>query len=90
MGESVRRSAVALLVAAGLTSGAANAVLIDQGDGTVLDTTTNLEWVKDGSLGGLRTWQDAKDWASGSHPGRTELTPRIDFTFAPRTPRFPV
>lgn len=65
MGESVRKSAMALLVAAGLASSAANAALIDQGDGTVLDTTTNLEWVKDGSLGGFRTWQGAVDWASG-------------------------
>lgn len=56
---------MALLVAAGMLSGGAHAALIDQGDGTVLDTTNNLEWVKDGALGGARTWQGAKDWAAG-------------------------
>jgi len=43
-GTTVRRWAIALLVAAGLVSGAANATLIAEPDGVVLDTTTGLEW----------------------------------------------
>lgn len=41
---TVRRLATALLVAAGLVSGAANATFMVEPDGVVLDTTTGFEW----------------------------------------------
>jgi acyl-coenzyme A thioesterase PaaI-like protein len=49
--KSVRQLTVALLVAAGMVSGAANAAFIDQGGGVVLDTTTNLEWEQNANHG---------------------------------------
>jgi hypothetical protein len=42
---------MALLVAAGLVSGAANATFIDQGGGVILDTVTNLEWEQNANHG---------------------------------------
>ncbi len=45
-GKCVRRSATAVLLAAGLVSAAANAtpILVAEPDGVVLDTNTHLEW----------------------------------------------
>jgi hypothetical protein len=44
-GNLARSCAAALLVAAGLVSGAANAtILVAEPDGVVLDTNTGLEW----------------------------------------------
>jgi hypothetical protein len=43
--------------------GPANATLYDMGDGTVYDTDTQLTWLKDASIGGLKNWLDAQTWA---------------------------
>jgi len=42
----------------------ANASLIDMGDGTIQDTSTNLLWLKDWSLSGTGNWLQQTDWAS--------------------------
>lgn len=43
--------------------GAAQAALVDQGNGTVLDTDTNLIWLQDWSANGRLAWETQKDWA---------------------------
>ena len=44
--RALRRGVVAMALTFGLASGA-GAALIDQGNGTVLDNSTNLLWLKD-------------------------------------------
>ncbi len=47
-------------------SGAAQAGLVLQSNGVeVLDTDTNLLWLYDWNLSGLKNWGDAKLWAAG-------------------------
>lgn len=46
------------------------AVLVDNGDGTVTDSRTGLMWPKDGTglgyaSGGTKDWNEAIDWANG-------------------------
>lgn len=41
----------------------ANATLIDNGDGTVTDTATNLMWLKNTQQSGLMNWSSAVTWA---------------------------
>ncbi|NCT85687.1 MAG: PEP-CTERM sorting domain-containing protein [Comamonadaceae bacterium] len=48
-----------------LIGGPARAELLLRGNGSmVYDTTTNLTWIADASLGGLRTQADAAQWAA--------------------------
>lgn len=44
-------------------AGAANATLVDLGDGTVKDTTTSLIWMKDWNSSGLADWSTQMSWA---------------------------
>lgn len=53
-------AAVAAMVA--LTS-TAQAALVNQGNGTVLDTTTNLIWLQDWNGNGDKTWATQIAWA---------------------------
>ena len=41
----------------------AQAALISQGDGTVLDSTTHLVWLQDWNVNGGQTWATQKAWA---------------------------
>jgi hypothetical protein len=56
------RSFLSLVLSFGI-SVSANARMIDNGDGTITDTGTNLMWLKDGNLAGAKTWNDALTWA---------------------------
>lgn len=47
-----------------LTS-AAQAALVSQGNGTVLDNTTHLIWLQDWNANGLQSWGNQKAWAEG-------------------------
>lgn len=54
------------LAAGLLTLGSAQAALLPRANGTmVYDTVTDLTWLTDATLGGLRTQADAKAWAEG-------------------------
>lgn len=44
-------------------STSAQALLINNGDGTITDTDTDLMWIQDLSLFGAGTWNEAMDWA---------------------------
>ena len=55
----------ALLAAMATLTGAAQAVLTDQGNGTVLDTNTNLIWLQDWEVNGRGNWATQKTWAEG-------------------------
>jgi len=44
-------------------SASAHATLVDNGDGTVTETDTNLMWLKNANTPGLINWGDATDWA---------------------------
>jgi hypothetical protein len=50
-----------LIVTLGLTV-PAHAVLVDNGNGTVTDTDTNLMWIQDANLFGLGSWAEAQLW----------------------------
>ena len=54
--------ALALLIA-GLANFSASASLVDFGDGTVADTSTNLVWLLDWSSNGQDDWPAQKAWA---------------------------
>jgi hypothetical protein len=41
-----------------------HATLIDNGNGTITDTTTNLMWLQDANSGGLMSWNEANTWAT--------------------------
>ena len=63
-------SAAACLMA---LSGTAPAALVSQGNGTVLDTTTNLIWLQDWNVNGRIDWVTQKAWAEGlSFAGSSE------------------
>ena len=49
-----------LLAAMATLTGAAQAVLTDQGNGTVLDTNTNLIWLQDWEVNGRGNWATQK------------------------------
>jgi hypothetical protein len=51
-----------LVMVVGL-SVSAHAALVDMGDGTIYDTDTELSWLKDAGMSGLKTWADAVSWA---------------------------
>jgi len=51
---------VCLLV--GLT-GAANATLIDRGNGLIYDDVLDVTWLQDAGMGGSLSWADANTWA---------------------------
>jgi hypothetical protein len=44
-------------------SGTAQASLISQGNGTVLDTATNLIWLQDWNVNGQQDWATQEAWA---------------------------
>jgi hypothetical protein len=44
-------------------TGAAQAGLVSLGDGTVKDTNTNLIWLQNWNVNGLRNWATQKAWA---------------------------
>ena len=44
-------------------TGTAQAALIPQGNGTVLDDTTNLVWLQDWNRNGQKTWGAQTEWA---------------------------
>jgi hypothetical protein len=50
-------------------SGAAQATLIDQGNGTVLDDKTNLIWLQDWNDNGEKNWAAQKAWAETTLDG---------------------
>jgi len=62
----MKKTLLAGLMLAGLLAGApARADLLPRANGTmVYDTTTNLTWLTDAALGGLRTQADALQWAA--------------------------
>lgn len=62
----MKKMLLAGLAMAGLLAGApARADLLPRANGTmVYDTTTNLTWLTDAGLGGLRTQADALQWAA--------------------------
>lgn len=46
-------------------TGAAQAALLDLGDGTVKDTNTNLIWLQDWNVNGSKNWSTQMAWAEG-------------------------
>ena len=62
-GVASKRWATALLVAGLSVAGSASAAFINQGDGTVLDTTTNLEWEQNANNGPFN-WPEAVNYAN--------------------------
>lgn len=66
-----KKTLLAGLACAGLLSmGSAHADLLPRANGTmVYDTATNLTWLTDAALGGLRTQADAMAWAEGLSVG---------------------
>ncbi len=50
-------------------TGAAQAALVLQGNGTVLDTNTNLIWLQDWEVNGQQTWATQKAWAETTLDG---------------------
>jgi hypothetical protein len=66
------RSIVIILLAVFILTVNANAALVDNGNGTITDTKTNLMWLKDANLSmtssydsdGKMTWYNAMDWAN--------------------------
>jgi uncharacterized protein DUF1566/PEP-CTERM motif-containing protein len=63
LGRAVRQCALALLLAAGMASGVANATLIAEPDGVVLDTVTGLEWEQNANHGPFN-WAGAVSYAT--------------------------
>ncbi len=48
-------------------------IVVDLGDGTVVDTHTGLQWLQNAGLGGLQSWADADAWATGlSYAGHND------------------
>lgn len=79
MNHNVIKFCCLLTISAPLSFTNAHAVLIDNDDGTITDTETNLMWLKDlnltdtlgvddvlngGDTNGALQWQDAIDWAN--------------------------
>lgn len=62
-GLVTKRWVTAVLVAGMALAGSASAMFIDQGDGTVLDTTTNLEWEQNANHGPF-DWAGAVNYAT--------------------------
>lgn len=62
---TVRAALLAFIALAGnvLSASPANATLVDQTDGTVLDTTTGLFWLKDWNVNGQKAWGTQRTWA---------------------------
>ena len=57
---------MAALIASGLLAvGSAQAGLVDQGNGTVLDTQAGLVWLKDWTVNGWGSWTSQSAWAEG-------------------------
>ena len=50
-------------------TGAAQAALVPQGNGTVLDTNTNLIWLQDWEVNGRQNWATQKAWAETTLDG---------------------
>ena len=50
-------------------TGAAQAALVSQGNGTVLDTNTNLIWLQDWEVNGQQNWAAQKAWAETTLDG---------------------
>jgi len=48
-----------------LITSAAQATLIDRGNGLVYDDVNNISWIKDADVSGLVTWSDQVAWADG-------------------------
>jgi hypothetical protein len=47
---------------------------VDNGNGTVTDTSTQLVWLKDAGCSVARTWTNAKNFAAGLNSGECDLT----------------
>ncbi|HVO83179.1 MAG TPA: DUF1566 domain-containing protein [Syntrophobacteria bacterium] len=66
--KNVRVVLCAVVLVLGVV-GYANATLFDMGDGTIYDNDTQLTWLKDATMGGLRLWTEptnrtgAIEWA---------------------------
>ena len=45
-------------------SGAANATLIDRGNGLIYDDVLDVTWLQDAGMGGNLNWADANTWAN--------------------------
>ena len=50
-------------------TGAAQAALVSQGNGTVLDANTNLIWLQDWEVNGRQNWATQKAWAETTLDG---------------------
>ncbi len=50
-------------------TGATQAALLPQGNGTVLDTNTNLIWLQNWNVNGLQFWATQKAWAETTLDG---------------------
>ena len=48
-----------------MSTGAAQAALVSNPDGTVTDTNTNLIWLQNWNVNGLQNWSTQKAWAEG-------------------------
>ena len=61
-------------------AGTAQAALVDQGNGTVLDDVNNLIWLQNWDVNGVQTWGTQADWAQNlSFAGYTDwLMPTLD------------
>ena len=46
---------------------------LDNADGTMTDTATNLVWLKNGDCAGLMMWQDAQSWGAALASGTCDL-----------------
>lgn len=68
---------ITLALAGGMVSTTSQAALVDQGNGTILDTTTNLIWLKDANYvqtsgydaDGRMNWTATRDWAANLNFG---------------------
>ena len=88
--KTKNRAASGLILLASVFMAPAQATLIDNGDGTVSDTSTGLMWLKDANYAktsgydadGKMTWYDAMTWASGlNYAGYTDW--RLPVTVQP-------
>ena len=53
----------------------------DNGDGTVTDNLTGLDWLKDANCPGAKTWQQALDWVATFNGGSPACTDYVAGTF---------
>jgi hypothetical protein len=76
--NGLKQMSLALTTAGVLTSGMAQAALIDRGGGLLYDDVLNVTWLQDANYAktsgydadGLMDWSAAKTWASGLNISR--------------------